>query len=76
MKSLDEQVEEFKMPFGKWKGCLLEDIDKNYLEWYLGQDDISRWHKKLIERYMDTNYQEEINDGCEYHDIDEENIPF
>jgi len=76
MKSLDEHVEEFRMPFGKWKDCLLEDVDNSYLEWYLEQPNISRWHRKLIERHMEQFLDGiDRDDYQDFDDLDEE-IPF
>lgn len=50
-----------KMPFGKYKGEQLEDIDVNYLHWAMGwiHEDEGRtksfgWLVTAIENYMET----------------------
>ena len=52
LKSLDEHVEDFVMPFGKWKDVPLDEIPIDYLDWVSKSEIASDWHKKLINHYI------------------------
>jgi uncharacterized protein (DUF3820 family) len=52
-KSLDEHVEEFVLPFGKWKDMYLKEVPIEYLDWVLREYQyLSDWHRKLIDHYI------------------------
>lgn len=37
-----------RMPFGKFKGCLLEEIRRDYLQWLLGLNDLDAWLRHAV----------------------------
>ena len=52
MKSLNEQIDDFIMPFGKFKDCKLEDVDLEYLDWF-AINSTNRLHRMIANKYIE-----------------------
>ena len=64
MRDISNKVKEFKMSFGEYKDAYLNEIPNSYLVWYTSTDWISKWHKMIIDTYLD-GYNDESNLDCE-----------
>lgn len=49
---VEDDLSEFVLPFGPWKGNKLSDIDTDYLIRLLGQTFIQRSYRTRIERHL------------------------
>lgn len=62
MKDIKNKVDKFQMPFGQYKDCFLNEVPVGYLIWFTNTNNISRWHKMLVDYYLDNDMEEEEKD--------------
>ena len=69
----DEEAKEYIMPFGKFKGAKLKDIEDNYIYWLDRQDWLKRPLKSYIEAYCHYLYIASCNVdsdiSCDPYDV-------
>ena len=68
----EEQVDEYIMPFGKFKGVKLKDINYTYINWLNRQEWLRRPLKSYIETYCHYHYIASgnvSNDSCDPYDV-------
>lgn len=59
----DKEAKEYIMPFGKFKGVKLKDIEDNYIYWLDRQEWLKRPLKSYIEAYYHYLYITDCNVG-------------
>jgi len=42
-----------RMPFGKFKGKMMQDVPATYLDWLIGQDFVNNWPD--VKAYIEAN---------------------
>lgn len=69
----DEEAKEYIMPFGKFKGVKLKDIENNYIHWLDRQEWLKRPLKIYIEAYCHYLYTAACNVSsdvsCDPYDV-------
>lgn len=61
-----EKVKEYVMPFGKYKGMKLKDIDDNYIAWLRKQEWLKMPLKLYVESYCHYLYIDRLK-ACSYY---------
>lgn len=71
---MSEKLDDTIIPFGKYKGEKLNDIDLKYLDWCIGQDfvkiDYPDFYEKLVQYMSDPVIERELEQELE---LEEEN---
>ncbi len=57
-----EMTDESRMPFGKFKGMKLANVDSNYLLWVAEQS----WCSKELKQYIEDNREVLEKDSYQY----------
>ena len=52
MKSIDDHVDDFRMPWGKYKDLPLEETPLDYLDWVVDSEYLNKWQEKLIKTFL------------------------